>query len=219
MARVRKIETNLPRGEKNYFVVDACFLANKYLPTTVAPTKTHEKRLTECQTWWKEIDRQVDGRGARVYVPDICIAESFKVIAKKYFEEHWFTKPQDMNNAKVKLRRDVVTPARTLRGARRHIKYHDVPTTRDVIIAVDRFYEAFMKKGLKVQIADLVLVATAKYLIDFYDLPKKRVHIITLDRELRKGSKVIGEIPNAYDPTLAEDAFARVFRQKADCGT
>lgn len=73
----------------------------------------------------------------------------------------------------------------------RIIKYHDVPTCRDIIIAVDRFFELFMRNKRKVQIADLIVVVTAKYLIDFYDIPKDYMHIITLDRDLRLGIKRI----------------------------
>jgi len=36
MARIRKIKTD-PRPLKNYFIVDACFLANKYISKHKAP--------------------------------------------------------------------------------------------------------------------------------------------------------------------------------------
>lgn len=55
------------------------------------------------------------------------------------------------------------------------------------------------------------MLATAKYLIDFFDLPKSQLHIVTLDRQLWEGAKVIAEIPNAYDPTRAADHAERVF--------
>lgn len=79
-------------------------------------------------------------------------------------------------------------------------------TSRDVIISVDRFYELFHKNKKSVSLPDLLIVATAKYLLDFFDLPKARLHIITLDRPLWEGTRKTQELPNAYDPTHAQDA-------------
>jgi hypothetical protein len=56
-----------------------------------------------------------------------------------------------------------------------------------------------------------MILATAKYLMDFYDLPKARVHIITCDIALRNGAKNIQELPHVYDPTTPEDEISRVF--------
>ena len=80
-----------------------------------------------------------------------------------------------------------------------------------MIISVDRFYEVFHKAGLGVSLPDLVILATAKYLIDFYDIPKSHLHIVTLDGNLRDGSRKIQEIPTAYNPTRAQDAKSKVF--------
>jgi hypothetical protein len=100
--------------------------------------------------WWDEIDIQLSAAKGRVYIPDICIAEAFKTLAKKYYEEHWFSTASELNNARTSIRRQVTLPARTLRAAKRRIMYRDVPTTRDIIIAVDRFYELFNKHGKSV---------------------------------------------------------------------
>lgn len=209
--RVRKISRN-PDSNKNYFVVDACFLANKYIPPSRAPNASEKDRIQKCLGWWKEIEMQLRRGRARVYVPDICVAESFKTLAKKYYKEGWFRNAVELNNARNRLRKDIVTDTRTLRGSKRVIRYHDIPTSRDIIIAVDRFYEAFAKYGKDVSLPDLIILATAKYLVDFYDIPKEFLHIVTLDRQLWEGSKVIQELPNAYDPTKAADARDRVFQ-------
>ena len=210
MPRVRKIYRD-PGAVKNYFIVDACFLANKYLPKDLAPAGGSRDQIERCLEWWKEIDAQLSAGNARVYIPDICIAETFKVIAKKYYQDNWFQTPQKMNASRIRLRKDIVNPTEKLRRAKRDIKYHDVPTTRDIIISVDRFYQLYMKHNKNVSIPDLILVATAKYLMDFYDFPRNRLHIITLDRALRAGTKMITELPNAYDPTMVEDRYDRVF--------
>ncbi|HEC91375.1 MAG TPA: hypothetical protein ENI51_00015 [Candidatus Atribacteria bacterium] len=211
MSRIRKIIKNPTKHKKNYFFVDACFLANKYIPLKVAPDVSERNRLRACHVWWKEIDRQLNLDVARVYIPDICIAEAFKVLAKKYYVEHWFKLPNDLRIARKKLSKDVTINTKILKSPRRKTKYHDISTSRDIIISVDRFYEAFMKHKRKVQIADLILVATVKYAMDFYDLPRSQVHIITLDNDLRLGIKNILELPNAYDPTNRNDAFEKVF--------
>ena len=83
MPKVRKIPRNPSKSSRNYFVVDASFLAEKYLPVGTAPDPDAKARIRECKKWWREIDRQIREERARVYVPDICIAESFKVLAKK----------------------------------------------------------------------------------------------------------------------------------------
>jgi hypothetical protein len=53
----------------------------------------------------------------------------------------------------------------------------------------------------------------SQYLIDFFDIPKERLHIVTLDRGLWEGSKKIQELPNAYDPVQPGDLRDRVFRE------
>ena len=212
MARIRKITRSLSDG-KNYYVVDACFLANWAIPADLAPAGPSRDQISACMDWWKEIEKQLDCDQARVYIPDICIAETFKVLAKKYYVEKWFTTPTTMNNARRRLRDFISTPSKVLKGATRRIKFHDISTTRDIIISVDRFYELFLKSNLgRVSVPDLILVATAKYLVDFYDIPTKRLHIVTLDKALRRGSQKIPELPNAYDPTEPADRASKVFQ-------
>ncbi len=212
MARVRKIRRD-PHEGKNYYVVDACFLVNKYIPPSIAPSRPQRIQIEKCLDWWEEIDQQLNNNKARVYVPDLCIAESFKTLAKKYYDENdkWFKNGYAYQKARSKLRKDVTTSPDLLRAKNRQIKYHDILTSRDVIISVDRFFEQFQKKGYTVQLPDLIILATAKYLMDFYDIPKHRLHIVTLDQPLRDGSIEIQEIPNAYDPTRIQDARTKVF--------
>jgi len=210
MARVRKISRR-PRTEKNWFVVDACFLANRFIPPDRAPVGIQRDRIVRCAEWWDEIEDQLARRRARVYIPDICIAEAFKVLAKKYYKENWFRNSQDYNYYRSRLRSRISTPVKELRRAGRHISYHDIPSTRDIIVAVDRFYELYFRHGKTVSVPDLIVVATAKYLMDFFDASKASLHIVTLDRQLRDGSKKILELPNAHDPTMACDARDRVF--------
>jgi predicted nucleic acid-binding protein len=211
VSRVRKIDRR-PVNGINHYVVDASFLANRYIPERYVPAGKHLDRVRACNAWWQEIEAQLESQRARVYIPDVCIAETFKVLAKKYYEDGWFPNSGALGNARNKLRRVVTVPTGKLRQANRHIKYHDISTTRDIIIAVDRFYELFHSHAKVVSIPDLIIVATAKYLVDFYDVPKAQLHIVTLDRPLYEGTFYINELPNAYNPTLAKDAPTRVFR-------
>jgi predicted nucleic acid-binding protein len=197
---------------KNYFLVDACFLANRYIPRLKAPPGRERDRIDSCLKWWKEIDDQLKTKNARVFVPDICIAETFKVLAKKYYSEKWFKTAVELNNARNRVRKDITTTAKKLRAFNRVIQFHDVPTSRDIVISVDRFYELFLKLKKNVSLPDLILLATGKYLMDFYDIPRDHLHIVTLDKRLRDGSKKLQELPNAYDPAEAFDSVAKVFR-------
>jgi len=209
MARIRKIKRK--PDTKNYYVVDACFLANRFIPEDIAPDQHQKERIKHCMNWWAEIEDQLKKNRAKVYIPDICIAESFKVLAQKYFKDKWFKSSQQYNYWKSKLEKTISTPPKELKKYNRKILYHDISTSRDIIISVDRFFQLFMKHRYKVSLPDLIILATAKYLIDFYDIPKDNLHIITMDNALRNGSKKIQELPNAYDPTRTEDRFDRVF--------
>lgn len=57
------------KTERNFFVVDASFLANKYIPIGTAPTAEGKAIIRKARLWWKEIDSQVAEERARVYVP------------------------------------------------------------------------------------------------------------------------------------------------------
>ena len=114
MAKVRKIQRR-PVAGRNYHVVDTCFLVNKFIPADVVPPGHERDRVEACQDWWKEIESQLEHKRARVYVPDICVAESFKVLANKYYGKlSWFKKKNGFAQAKKKLADFIHIPPRTL---------------------------------------------------------------------------------------------------------
>ena len=215
MSRVRSITRRLPQNQKNYYVIDCNFLVNKYIPLDIVPSneKKEKDRIDKCKIWWMEIDNQLKRKQARVYIPAACVAEAFKVLAKRCFHpnEKWFKSGQQYNYWRRKLSKDISMSNRDLRGFKRNIKYHDIAMSRDIIISVDRFYELFSKYKKSVNIIDLTLVASAKYLMDFFDLPKENLHIITLDKPLREGIQKLQDLPNAYDPTLISHSVRRIF--------
>ena len=210
MARIRKIEKKPTKGTKNYFLVDACFLANKYLQIGTAPTASEQEQIRAAHKWWKEIERQLQVSAARVYVPDLCIAESFKVLAKKYYQKV-LDGPQ-YAKARKALSSDVSISHKALQAQKREIKFHDIPASRDIIVATGRFYELFMKHKCNVGVIDLVVASTAKYLMDFHDASRNQIHIITQDDALWRGTKKVSELPNAYNPAEPKDEFDLVFR-------
>jgi hypothetical protein len=210
MAKVRKINTT-PNSGRNYYLVDSNFLANKFIPQALAPEGRERDRIAACLDWWTEIETQLSRQRARVYVPDVCIAEAFKVLAKKYYADKWFPDAVRFNRAKSQLSDFIRVAPRTLRGFKRNIRVHDISTNRDIIVSVDRFFELFFRHEKKVQIADLILASTAKYLMDFFDVAKNRLHIITLDTSLREGIAKSQDLPPAYDPTLKTHRATVVF--------
>ncbi len=212
MPRVRKIARK-PSSGRHYYLVDANFLANKHIPPKLAPAGRERERVGACQAWWAVIDEQLDARYARVFIPDLCIAEAFKVLAKKYYREKWFKRHADFDSARRRLSADIRTPSGSLKLSARDVRYHDASTNRDIIISVDRFFELFMKGKGGVQIVDLIVVATAKHLMEFYDIPRDRLHIVTLDTPLREGVRRAADLPNAYDPTLQSHRVDAVFVQ------
>ncbi len=210
MAKIRKID-NSPVGGRHHYLVDANFLLNKHLPYALAPTTHEQFRIKACLDWWEKIDKHVHARRARVYSPDLCIAEAFKGLARKHYREKWFPTYADFTTARNSLSAHVRVPTKTLKAFNRVIPFHDISTNRDIIISVDRFFELFFKHGKNVQIADMILIATAKYLIDFYDIPKDRLHIVTLDNPLREAVALAIDLPPAYDPTRHGHRAAVVF--------
>jgi predicted nucleic acid-binding protein len=212
MPKVRKID-RVPENGKNYFLIDANFLANKFLPIRIVPNGTETERIKSCLLWWREIEAQIKQGRARVFVPDICIAEAFKVLAKRYYvrKAKWFKSFQQYSQARGRLSNKVRLDYKALKTTGRKVAYHDISTNRDIIISVDRFFEPFCKNEANVQISDFILAATAKYLMEFYDLPKDHLHIITLDHRLRKVIERVAELPNAYDPTIKSNRAPLVF--------
>ncbi|HXG53700.1 MAG TPA: hypothetical protein VNN77_20040 [candidate division Zixibacteria bacterium] len=174
MARTRKIQ-RMPNN-KNCYLVDAKFLANRFIPAAKV-TDLNGIRVEWSQAWWREIDHQLRLGHALVYVPDLWIAEAFNVLAKKYYVDGYFARPVDYKNARDKLREFLHVSLRTLKPARRSIKVHDISLSRDIIIAAGRFDELFFKHKLSARVVDVVILLTAKYLIDFPYISANNLHV------------------------------------------
>lgn len=210
MRSKRRCITKEPK-ESCYYLVDANFLANKRINEKRIKKASEKKVVTCAKSYWKHIDKQLKEGKARVYVLDLCIAETFKVLAKKYYKEGIFPSNQSYNSAKKQLHEDLHMPSKEARSSNRKIKYHDIQTTRDIIISVDRFFEKATKHYESVKIVDLLILACSKYLIDFYGIKKEELFIITQDNKLHKLAKSYKDLPLVFNPHLVEDSADKVF--------
>src|SRR5512146_908477 len=198
MGRPRHIPKSPP--EPLFYLVDANFLANRFIPYGRVTDVRERQRVERSQDWWVEIDRQVQDDNAVVYVPDVCIAEAFKVLAKKYYQSTYFRSTAEYKFARDALSDFIHLSPKTLKSSSRKSAVHDLSTSRDIIIAVDRFFEIFFKHDLSASVIDLLILATAKYLIDFFRIPATRLHIVTLDTSLWRGSRKLVDVPSAFNP-------------------
>lgn len=210
MAKKRTIPKS-PEGHKNYFIIDAKVLVYLALPqmnkSKYIKFTDHEEQLRaeRCLEYWRIIKKQLRKNQARIYVPDVCIAEAFKVLAKWYYKKKFIENASSYYQATIRLRRLISTPHKEMSKAGRQVKIHDVGTNRDIIISVDRFFEQMYKVSKEVQTSDLILLASTKYLIDFFDIPRDHIYILTCDKKLVKLITSIQELPNAINPT--EDRY------------
>jgi hypothetical protein len=209
MTKIRKIARK--PVVKQYYLVDANFLVNKFIPHARVTNHYEYSRVVRSQDWWVEIDDQVRNKLAKVYIPDICIAESFKVLAKKYYVDKYFRNSREYKFSRDLLRDYVRISDTTLKTANRRINVHDISISRDIIISVDRFYESFLKRKIIVSLVDLIILSTAKYLEDFYDIPLASLHIITLDNSIWRGTRNIKDIPTAFNPNNINEIASKVF--------
>lgn len=211
MCTARKRAIRRKPDSCNYFLVDANFLVNRYLRTSTIKDAGEQERIRKSQEWWAEIDAQLALSRAKVYVPDLCIAEAFKCLAKKYYVDNAFKRSVDYKRAKERLHRDVHLTSVQARSPKRTIRFHDLQTTRDVIIAVDRFFEPANKTGASVSITDLLLLASAKYLTDFYGFSDGDLFVITQDGHLYELARKLRDVPYTFNPLRPNDAAAKVF--------
>ena len=210
MARKRTISKS-PEDHKNYFKLDANVLVYFALPqmnrSKYIKFTDHKEQLRaeRCLEYWKIINKQLKKNQARIYVPDVCIAKAFKVLAKWYYKRKFIVNASSYYQATTRLRRLISTPHREMSKAGRQVKIHDLGTNRDIIISVDRFFEQMYKVSKEVQTSDLILLAATKYLMDFFDIPRDYIYILTCDKKLVKLISSIQELPNAINPT--EDRY------------
>jgi hypothetical protein len=194
------------------YLIDTNVLVYRFLDESKI-TNTHERQRAECaRLYWRHIDSQRRAGQARVFVLDVCIAEAFKTLAKYYYKHNGvFPRSVHYKQARDRLRREVQHSPREARKSRRQVTFHDIQTSRDIIIGVDRFFEKAHKKRKNVGIVDLLLLSTARYLIDFLGFERDRIQIITMDGALYDLARMYSELPSCYNPDRGVDHPNKVF--------
>lgn len=126
----RKIPRN-PEG-KIYYLIDACFLVNKHLKHTNITDKGEIKRINSAKKYWKIIDQQLKANQAQVYILDVYIAETFKVFAKKFYnQEPIFKNHSSYAYVCKKVRKDIsLSPKRQ----KRQIETLNIMTFKLIVI-------------------------------------------------------------------------------------
>ena len=211
---MRKTNRCIPRDPVGqiYYLVDTNFLVYKLFDAGKITNGIEKNRAVEAQAYWQHIDRQRKSGKAKVFTLDVCIAEAFKTLAKKYYNHCGiFPTPSNYNAAKKRLRKEVCLSVSDAAKSKREITFHDIQTSRDIIIGIDRFFEQTCKKNKKVGVIDLMLLSTARYLMDFYGFSKETIFIITMDSPLYLLSKHYHELPATFNPDNHADSASKVF--------
>jgi hypothetical protein len=195
-----------------WYLVDANFIVNRYLKAPTISDKGERFRVLSAQAYWATIDEQLADDQCKVLLLDVCIAEAFKTLAKKYFGKNpSIQSPGEYNRIRKRLRSDITLSSRDASLTRRSIRFHDIQTSRDIIIGVDRFFERQHKLGANVSIVDLLILATAKYLVDFFGFSKDNLFIITQDNELYRLARALQDLPKCFNPSAKQDASNKVY--------
>jgi hypothetical protein len=195
-----------------HYLVDANFLSNRYINSQNITNSSEIDHINKAKDYWKLIIQQINEGCAKVFVSDVCIAETFKTLAKKYYSnESPFPSYNSYKNACDKLRKEISLPPKLARSSNRKIIFHDIQTTRDIIISIDRFFEKACSKYRKVSTFDLMIIATGKYLMDFYGFNKDNLFIITQDRRLYYLAKSYMDLPKVFNPDINSDNAYKVF--------
>jgi len=181
------------------YLVDSNFFANKYLESNNGENQVDTDRIENSRNWWQIIDFQIKEEKAIVFITDLCISETFKIIAKKYYQAKKISSPK-YQRIRKKITEDLHLSISHLISANRKIKYHNLQADRDIIVGASRFLEIAHKNNLdSISVIDLVILSSAKYLIDFYKISKEQIIIISGDQKLIKCSKKAPDIPTVID--------------------
>jgi hypothetical protein len=205
----RKIPLEPP--DTLYYIVDSCFFSNKYLKKSEGDNPEDENRIENSIEWWEIIDWQVNEGKAIVFINDLCISETFKIIAKKYYQSKRFGKNR-YQSIRKEISNDISIGVGMLISKNRFIKYHNLTVDRDIIVGTSRFLEIAHKNNLQsLSVIDLTIISSAKYLMDFFRIKKEQIFILTGDTKLIKCTKISSDCPNAIDPINARNKYSSYF--------
>ena len=196
-----------------WYLVDTCCLVNKYLDAGWATDQNEKDAILSAQEYWRVIDQQLGKRQCKIFLLDVCIAEAFRVLAKKRYQSTPFFKSKvDYNRTCDRMSKDLSLGSREAKRMDRNVQYHDIQTCSDIIIEVDRFFEAIFKRGgAGLRTVDLMLLSTGKYLMDYYGITKEDLFLITQDKELYRIARTLNDLPKAFNPQDPKDNHRKVF--------
>lgn len=185
-----------------YIIIDSCFFINAHLSRTDAENLNEQKNIIKCNELWKIIKlHHRDQCNLVVYILDLCIAETFKAISKHYYQKRNINKGSKYQKIIEKIENTLRLDVRVLKRQRRNIFIHDFAVNRDILVGISRFHElVFKNNSAKIGIVDLAVLSLAKYLIDFYKIPKKYIMILSSDEAIIKISKLCKDIPTVKNP-------------------
>jgi hypothetical protein len=197
--------------ETIYYIIDTDFFVNKYLNPSEG-SNTHDRdRIRNSHKWWEIIDWQINKKFAILYINDLCIAETFKVIAKKYYIEK-FLKRNRYQNIRNKITSDIQLSISKLISKCRFIKYHNLSIERDIIVGASRYLEIAHKHNLQtISVVDLITLSSAKYLMDFYRINKEQIYILTGDDKIIKCSKFSKDGSIVIDPLNPKNTYDKYY--------
>lgn len=196
-----------------YYVIDSNFFANKYLLPREGENQTDSLRIENSNEWWDIISYQINKKFAVVYVSELCVAETFKIIAKKYYQLRKISKTRYYYIRNC-IEKDIRLTIRQLISTSRHIKYHDQEVNRDIIIGASRFLEIAQKNNLhRISVIDLVILSQTKYLIDFYRIKKEDIFLLTGDIDIIRCSLLCSDIPSAINALDPDNPYYKFFQK------
>jgi hypothetical protein len=205
----------IPKTPKStiWYLVDACFLVNKFFNEKRTRDRGEIDSITAAKQYWEIIDQQLAKGQCRIFLLDVCIAEAFKVLAKKRYQRSSLIRTaKEYNRIASKMSKELSLSSKEAKRTKRTIKYHDLQTCRDIIIGVDRFFEATYKRGgAGLGTIDLMLLSAGKYLMDFYGFSRSDLFMITQDRALYKIARSMNDLPKTFNPQESRDNFKKVF--------
>ena len=205
----------IPKAPKNsiWYLIDACFLVNKYLDETRTKDQGEIDSISAAKQYWKIIDQQLSKGQCKIFILDVCIAEAFKVLAKKRYQKSTLIKSAvEYNRTCAKMSEELRLTTKEAKRQNRTIRYHDIQTCSDIILGIDRFFEATYKRGgAGLGTVDLMLLSTGKYLMDFYGFTKADLFLITQDRVLYKIARSLNDLPKTFNPQEPKDNYKKVF--------
>ncbi len=210
MGNTIKIKKHPTKNNPNYFLIDSDFFVNRYLSKHLSYLNLNsgnsgEESIEKSALWWNEINSQLKNEIAYLFIPNVCISETFKVLAKRQYDkdEKIIKKYKYYKELIDEISEDLHVNPKLPETQKKKQRIHDLETNRDIVIGTDRFLRLIMKNGYKtISTFDLMLLVHGKLLLKHYNFNKRNLFIITGDKTLYNASKPFPDIPRVCCPNI-----------------